>query len=127
MSITVTILIGLVVLFILILVPILINQGKMVFSQIPSLAGNIQNTVNSFLSRVGSNVFLDIGDNITQMFSGAGDAFNGGFATALARGDGPVDAVRFGCVTAGISVTRRGTATAMPTLAEVEDLMERSA
>ena len=59
--------------------------------------------------------------------TGAGDAFNGGFATALARGDDPVDAVRFGCAAAGVSVTRRGTTPAMPTLAEVEDLMARSA
>lgn len=57
--------------------------------------------------------------------TGAGDAFNGGFATALARGDDPVDAVRFGCATAGISVTRPGTAPSMPTLAEVEELMAR--
>jgi ribokinase len=55
--------------------------------------------------------------------TGAGDAFNGGFATALARGDSPIDAVRFGCATAGISVTRPGTAPSMPSLAEVEELM----
>ena len=59
--------------------------------------------------------------------TGAGDAFNGGFALALARGDDPVDAVRLGCATAGISVTRPGTAPSMPTLAEVEALMARSA
>jgi ribokinase len=58
--------------------------------------------------------------------TGAGDAFNGGFAVALARGDDPVTAVRFGCATAGISVTRPGTAPSMPTLAEVEDLLSRS-
>ncbi len=58
--------------------------------------------------------------------TGAGDAFNGGFATALARGDDPLDAVRFGCATAGISVTRPGTAPSMPTLAEVEELMARA-
>ena len=57
--------------------------------------------------------------------TGAGDAFNGGFATALARGDSPIDAVRFGCATAGISVTRPGTAPSMPSLAEVEELMAR--
>jgi len=59
--------------------------------------------------------------------TGAGDAFNGGFATALARGDAPLDAVRFGCATAGISVTRPGTAPSMPTLAEVEALMRNGA
>ena len=58
--------------------------------------------------------------------TGAGDAFNGGFATALANGDDPVDAVRFGCAAAGISVTRPGTAPSMPTLAEVEALLARS-
>jgi ribokinase len=57
--------------------------------------------------------------------TGAGDAFNGGFATALARGDDPLDAVRFGCAAAGISVTRPGTAPSMPSLAEVEDLMAK--
>ncbi len=55
--------------------------------------------------------------------TGAGDAFNGGFAAALARGMAPADAVRFGCATAGISVTRPGTAPAMPTLAEVEAVL----
>jgi ribokinase len=57
--------------------------------------------------------------------TGAGDAFNGGFATALARGFDPVDAVRFGCAVAGISVTRPGTAPSMPTLAEAEELYHR--
>ena len=55
--------------------------------------------------------------------TGAGDAFNGGFAAALVRGMDPVAAVRFGCATAGISVTRSGTAPSMPTLAEIEALL----
>jgi ribokinase len=57
--------------------------------------------------------------------TGAGDAFNGGFATALARGMDPLAAVRFGCAVAGISVTRPGTAPSMPRLAEVEALLAR--
>jgi len=55
--------------------------------------------------------------------TGAGDAFNGGFAAALARGLAPLEAVRFGCAVAGISVTRKGTAPSMPRLAEVEALL----
>jgi ribokinase len=35
--------------------------------------------------------------------TGAGDAFNGGFAVALAEGQSPLDALRFGCATAPIS------------------------
>jgi ribokinase len=58
--------------------------------------------------------------------TGAGDAFNGGFAAALARGASPVASVRFGCAVAGISVTRAGTAPSMPPLAEVEALLAAS-
>jgi ribokinase len=55
--------------------------------------------------------------------TGAGDAFNGGFAAALARGATPEDAARFGSATAGISVTRPGTAPSMPKLSEIEALL----
>jgi ribokinase len=57
--------------------------------------------------------------------TGAGDAFNGGFATALAEGLGIVEAVRFGCAVAGISVTRHGTATSMPRRDEVDALLRQ--
>lgn len=55
--------------------------------------------------------------------TGAGDAFNGGFAAALSRGMAPRDAVRFGCATAAISVTRPGAAAAMPDRTEIEALL----
>ena len=55
--------------------------------------------------------------------TGAGDAFNGGLATALAESMLPKDAVRFGCATAGLSVTRAGTAPSMPTRAEIDALL----
>lgn len=55
--------------------------------------------------------------------TGAGDAFNGGFAALLAQGADVRDAVRFGCATAGVSVTRPGTAPSMPTRAEVDALV----
>lgn len=57
--------------------------------------------------------------------TGAGDAFNGGFAAALSRGVEPLQAVRFACAVAGISVTRPGTAPSMPTLQEVEALLAK--
>lgn len=59
--------------------------------------------------------------------TGAGDAFVGGFSAALARGLEPVEAVRFGCATAGIAVTRRGTAPAMPKREEIEALLAAKA
>jgi ribokinase len=57
--------------------------------------------------------------------TGAGDAFNGGFAAALAEGATPLEAARFGAAVAGISVTRAGTAPSMPTRSEVDDLLKR--
>lgn len=58
--------------------------------------------------------------------TGAGDAFNGGFAVALSEGRDVVDCVRFGCATAGISVTRPGTAPSMPARAEIDALLARA-
>jgi ribokinase len=55
--------------------------------------------------------------------TGAGDAFNGGFAVALAEGRDPVSAVRFGCATASISVTRAGTAPSMPSREDIDALL----
>jgi len=59
--------------------------------------------------------------------TGAGDAFVGGFAAALAGGADPLQAARFGSATAGISVTRPGTAPSMPKRAEIEALLKESA
>ena len=55
--------------------------------------------------------------------TGAGDAFCGGFAAALSEGRSALEAVRFGCATAGISVTRPGTAPSMPRREEIEALL----
>ncbi|MEO0668810.1 MAG: ribokinase [Pseudomonadota bacterium] len=55
--------------------------------------------------------------------TGAGDAFNGAFAAALAEGQNAERAVQYGCATAGISVTRAGTAPAMPGRDEVDALL----
>ncbi|MGR3503368.1 ribokinase [Pseudaestuariivita sp.] len=52
--------------------------------------------------------------------TGAGDAFNGAFAAALSEGKTPLEAVQMGCATAGLSVTKAGTAPSMPTRAEVD-------
>lgn len=55
--------------------------------------------------------------------TGAGDAFNGGLAVALAEGQNILQAVRFGCATAAISVTRPGTAPSMPYRPEIDALL----
>ena len=55
--------------------------------------------------------------------TGAGDAFNGGLAAGLAEGMDPIEAARFGCAVAGISVTRAGTAPSMPARDEIDALL----
>ena len=51
--------------------------------------------------------------------TGAGDAFNGAFAVALANDLKNQDALNFANKVAGISTTRAGAASSMPTLSEV--------
>jgi ribokinase len=58
--------------------------------------------------------------------TGAGDAFNGAFAAALAEGRNPLDATRFACAAAAISVGRPGTAAAMPQREEIDASMRRA-
>lgn len=57
--------------------------------------------------------------------TGAGDAFNGGFAAGLAQGMSPLEAIRFATATASISVTRQGTAPSMPARTEIEALLQK--
>jgi ribokinase len=83
---------------------------------------------------LGQQGALICGDGITEHVpaadagpvletTGAGDAFNGGFAVALSEGMDVVEATRFGCAVAGISVTRAGTAPSMPRRSEVDALL----
>lgn len=56
--------------------------------------------------------------------TGAGDAFNGGFVTALADGCNIFEACMFGNVTSNLAVTKIGTALAMPTREEIDDFIK---
>ena len=55
----------------------------------------------------------------------AGDAFNGGLAAALARGDDLDLAVRYAQAVAAISVTRPGAQPSLPSAEEVEQFLRR--
>jgi ribokinase len=57
--------------------------------------------------------------------TGAGDAFNGALAVALAERRPLAEALRLASATAALACTRRGAQPAMPTRAEVERLLER--
>ncbi len=55
--------------------------------------------------------------------TGAGDAFNGGLAAALAEGRDLMSSVAFANATGALSVTKLGTAPAMPYRHEIESLL----
>jgi ribokinase len=55
--------------------------------------------------------------------TGAGDAFNGGLAVALAEGKDLIEAVEFANCLAALSVTKIGTAPSMPYRNEIDEFM----
>jgi ribokinase len=55
--------------------------------------------------------------------TGAGDAFNGALAVALAEGAGVTEAVRFANAAAGLSVAKAGAIASLPKRAEVDQLL----
>jgi sulfofructose kinase len=57
---------------------------------------------------------------------GAGDAFHGGFALALAEGQSEVAAMRFGAAAAGIKCSRLGGSAGAPTRPEVEKFLAQN-
>lgn len=58
--------------------------------------------------------------------TGAGDAFNGGFLMALSEGKDLFTALRYGNATGALSVTKLGTAPAMPTRAEIDAMVREN-
>ncbi|NLE23841.1 MAG: ribokinase [Clostridiaceae bacterium] len=54
---------------------------------------------------------------------GAGDCFNGAFASAIASGKEVIDSLKFATAAASISVSRKGAAASNPYLYEIEELL----
>ena len=66
----------------------------------------------------GAGIFL-----ISLILAFTMGSTNGGLAVALAEGAGLLQAARFGCAVAALSVTRPGTAPSMPFREEVDALL----
>ncbi|HEY4008568.1 MAG TPA: ribokinase [Acidobacteriaceae bacterium] len=89
---------------------------------------------NVILKMGGQGVYIATADGLRRTIdafkvpvvdtTAAGDAFNGGLAAALMRGEALEEAVEFAVAVAAVSVTRAGAQTAMPTSREVTDLLE---
>lgn len=57
--------------------------------------------------------------------TGAGDVFNGALTLKLSQGESLEKAMRFAVICAGISVTRKGAQSSIPTLEEVNDFIRK--
>ena len=58
--------------------------------------------------------------------TGAGDAFNGGVVMALSEGRDLFEALRYGNATGALSVTKKGTAPAMPSREEIDRMVKKN-
>ena len=56
--------------------------------------------------------------------TGAGDAFNAGFALSIARGMTLQDSVKFAWAAGAVAVTKNGAQNAMPTTDEVSEVLQ---
>lgn len=72
----------------------------------------------------GEHYFVDSFTVKAVDTTGAGDAFNGGFAHAIAEGMSIKEAVRYASAVGALSVTKMGTAPAMPYKHEVEAFLK---
>lgn len=73
----------------------------------------------------GDWLYAPLPDATVVDTTGAGDAFNAGFAVALAEGKSAGEAVRFATALAGLSVGKPGTSASMPTRGEIEAALPR--
>ena len=65
---------------------------------------------------------MNLGEKVIDT-TGAGDAFNAGFAVALTEEKNIKDSIKFANITAGLSTTKIGTAKSMPLRSEIDSLL----
>ena len=65
---------------------------------------------------------MNLGEKVVDT-TGAGDAFNAGFAVALTEDKNINDSIKFANITAGLSTTKIGTAKSMPLRSEIDNLL----
>jgi ribokinase len=102
----------------------------------PELAAELRaRGANNLIVTVGDKGTLVLTDTIDQTVqgcrvdvvdtTGAGDAFNAGFAVALGEGRDLPDAVRFGCACGALACTKLGVIPALASRAEADALYRR--
>lgn len=105
------------------------HEYKMVFNTNESIDDLLQKYPNKLIITCGSKGvrFFDGNEDIlipsievTPVDStGAGDTFSGAFAVAISEGKSLSESIRFGNIAAGLSVTKKGAQSGMPSRSEV--------
>jgi len=121
-----------------------INPASVGAKELAEIAGAARQAAEVFLKKGVKNVVITMGsmgafatDGVRKELvprlqvnavdtTGAGDAFNGGFVTALSEGKDLFDALRFGNATGALSVTKPGAAPAMPYRTEIDSLYQEN-
>ena len=66
---------------------------------------------------------MDLADKVVDT-SGAGDAFNGAFASCISKKMSLNDSVRFGCAAGALAVSKKGVQDSMPYSNDIDLFME---
>ncbi len=117
------------------------SEAELLTGVVVSDAATAARAADALLSRGVQNVIITLGargafvagDGMCQLVpgfkvkaldaTGAGDVFNGALVVALAEGRSLLEAARFGCAAAAISVTRLGAQPSAPTRQEIEAVL----
>lgn len=102
----------------------------------PELAAELRERgANNLIVTMGDQGTLVLTDTVDQIVpgcrvdvvdtTGAGDAFNAGFAVALGEGRPLLDAVRFGCAYGALACTKLGVIPSLASRSEADDLYRR--
>ena len=83
---TLAILLSVLIVLALTIVPVVIDQGQRALEQLPSLAVKLQHTINSFLARVRSNLYVEVDELITEGLKRGGTAISKGLFAAVGKG-----------------------------------------
>ncbi|HDG68006.1 MAG TPA: AI-2E family transporter [candidate division Zixibacteria bacterium] len=86
LAISLVLLLSVVVLFVVTLVPVVISQGQRALEQLPALAVKLQEMINSFLSKIGSDMYVEVDELIRNAVSKGGAFLSRGIFAAVGKG-----------------------------------------
>ncbi len=86
LALSLLLLLSIVVVLVMTLVPVVISQGQRALEQLPALAVKLQEMINSFLSKIGSDTYVEVDELIRNAVSKGGAFLSRGIFTAVGKG-----------------------------------------